>query len=59
VFSGDRQGYLIAFDARSGRVLWRFQTGAAVVAPPISYALNGRQYIAVASGGSIQTFALP
>jgi alcohol dehydrogenase (cytochrome c) len=59
VFSGDRQGYLIAFDARSGRVLWRFQTGAAVVAPPISYALNGKQYIAVASGGSIQTFALP
>jgi alcohol dehydrogenase (cytochrome c) len=58
VFTGDRQGYLIAFDARTGKVLWKFQTGGPVVAPPIAYALEGKQYIEVAAGGSILTFAL-
>jgi alcohol dehydrogenase (cytochrome c) len=59
VFSGDAEGYLIAFDARTGKVLWRFQTGGTIIAPPISYALNGRQYIAVAAGQTMLTFALP
>jgi alcohol dehydrogenase (cytochrome c) len=59
VFSGDRQGYLIAFDAQTGHVLWKFQTGGSVSAPPISYALAGKQYIAVAAGGAMLTFALP
>jgi alcohol dehydrogenase (cytochrome c) len=59
VFTGDAQGYVIAFDARTGKVLWKFQTGGSVSAPPISYALNGKQYIAVASGGSMLAFALP
>jgi alcohol dehydrogenase (cytochrome c) len=59
VFTGDRQGYLIAFDARTGKVLWRFQTGGQIAAPPITYALQGKQYIAVASGGALVTFALP
>jgi alcohol dehydrogenase (cytochrome c) len=59
VFTGDAEGYLIAFDARTGKVLWRFQTGGTVIAPPISYTLNGRQYIAVAAGQTMLTFALP
>ena len=59
VFVGDPQGYLIALDARTGKPLWHFQTGAPVVAPPISYLLNGKQYIAVAAGTSMFTFALP
>jgi len=59
VFSADGQGYLIAFDARTGKVLWKFQTGGGIAAPPISYALDGKQYIAVAAGGSIMAFALP
>lgn len=58
VFTGDAQGYLIAFDARSGKVLWKFQAGGTIIAPPISYALNGRQYIAVAAGETMLTFAL-
>jgi alcohol dehydrogenase (cytochrome c) len=58
VFAGDAEGYLIAFDARSGKVLWRFQTGGMIYAPPISYALEGRQYIAVAAGQTMVTFAL-
>jgi alcohol dehydrogenase (cytochrome c) len=59
IFSGDRQGYLIAFDDRTGKVLWKFQTGGAIVAPPISYAVGGKQYIAVAAGGAMMAFALP
>jgi alcohol dehydrogenase (cytochrome c) len=59
VFTGDAEGYLIAFDARSGKVLWKFQTGGTVIAPPISYSVNGRQYIAVAAGQTMLTFALP
>ncbi len=59
VFVGDGQGYLIAFDAKSGKVLWKFQTGGRIAAPPISYSMRGQQYIALAAGQSILTFALP
>ncbi len=58
VFGGDREGYLFAFDARTGKVVWKFQTGGVIIAPPISYALNGKQYIAVGAGASILTFAV-
>ncbi|MDQ2944608.1 MAG: PQQ-dependent dehydrogenase, methanol/ethanol family, partial [Acidobacteriota bacterium] len=59
VFTGDAEGYLFALDARTGKALWRFQAGGTIIAPPISYALNGRQYIAVAAGETMLTFALP
>jgi alcohol dehydrogenase (cytochrome c) len=59
VFVGDAEGYLIALDARTGKALWRFQTGGTIIAPPISYALNGRQIIAVAAGQTMITFSLP
>ena len=36
VFTGDSFGYLIALDARTGKVAWKFQTGGAIAAPPIS-----------------------
>ncbi len=52
VFMGDPLGYLHAYDARTGRELWSFFCGAGVDAPPISYSLDGKQYIAVAAGGS-------
>ena len=58
VFTGDHFGYLIALDARTGKVLWKFQTGGSISAPPISYALDGKQYIAVAAGGTMMTFAV-
>jgi len=59
VFGGDREGYLFALDARTGKPLWKFQTGGVVIAPPMTYELDGRQYLAVAAGSSIMTFALP
>jgi alcohol dehydrogenase (cytochrome c) len=58
VFTGDRYGYLIAMDARTGKVVWKFQTGAVVNAPPVTYTFEGKQYIAVAAGSSIIAFGL-
>jgi alcohol dehydrogenase (cytochrome c) len=58
VFTGDRQGYVIALDDRTGKVLWKFQTGGAVAAPPITYSLEGKQYLEIAAGGSILTFTV-
>jgi alcohol dehydrogenase (cytochrome c) len=58
-FVGDSDGYLIALDGRTGKVLWRFQTGASIAAPPISYSFEGKQYVAVAAGGSMIAFGLP
>jgi alcohol dehydrogenase (cytochrome c) len=58
VFAGDMEGYVLAFDAATGKLLWRTSTGGAVTASPMSYAVDGRQYIAVAAGGSLFSFAL-
>ncbi len=59
VFSGDPQGYVFALDAESGEALWRFPAGGAVRGSPISYELEGRQYVATAAGGSMFVFGLP
>lgn len=52
VFTGEADGHLNAFDAASGELLWQFQCGAGVNAPPVSYSVNGVQYVAVAAGGN-------
>ena len=59
LFAATREGTLIALDAKTGKYLWRFQSGAAMAASPISYAVEGKQFIAVAAGGAIYSFALP
>ena len=51
VFTGDMRGYFMAIDARSGEVLWQFQTGSGIIDSPITYELDGTQYVAVPSGG--------
>jgi PQQ-dependent dehydrogenase (methanol/ethanol family) len=51
VFAGEMSGSLDAFDARNGRKLWHFYLGTGVDAPPITYQVNGVQYVAVAAGG--------
>jgi glucose dehydrogenase len=52
VFQGEGDGNLVALDAGNGDVMWKFQTGAGVNAPPIAFELDGEEFIAVASGGS-------
>ena len=54
VFAGEGNGWFRAYDARNGRVLWSFNAGAGVNAPPSSYTVNGKQYIVVAAGGNVQ-----
>lgn len=52
VFTGEAEGDFIALEARTGERVWRFQCGASVNAAPMTFAAGGRQYIAVAVGGS-------
>jgi PQQ-dependent dehydrogenase (methanol/ethanol family) len=50
VFAGDIKGVFRAHDAKTGKELWKFNTGSGISAAPISYTLDGKQYIAVTSG---------
>ena len=59
VFVGTREGNLIVLDAKTGKSLWRFQTGGTIASSPISYAVDGRQFVALAAGGVLYSFALP
>jgi alcohol dehydrogenase (cytochrome c) len=59
VFSGDAEGNLIAFDAASGKPLWHFQMGGAVYAAPMAFAVDGKEYVAIAAGSAVYAFALP
>ena len=50
VFTGTPEGFLKAFDAKTGEELWKFQTGSGIVSSPITYEMNGEQYVTVTSG---------
>jgi len=54
VFTGEGNGLFKAYDATDGKVLWQFQAGAGVNAPPSSYTVDGKQYIVVGAGGNTQ-----
>jgi alcohol dehydrogenase (cytochrome c) len=59
VFFGNDTGALEAVEARTGRSLWQFNTGQSFRASPMSYAVDGAQYIAVAAGSDVVSFSLP
>ncbi len=50
VFTGTPEGFLKAFDAKTGKELWKFQTGSGVVGQPTTWEMDGEQYVGVASG---------
>jgi alcohol dehydrogenase (cytochrome c) len=50
VFAGEPTGEFHAFDARTGQLLWTFQTGSGIHSSPVTYSVNGKQYIAVPTG---------
>ena len=52
-------GRFAAVDARTGRTLWTFPANEFPRASPMTYMVDGRQYVAVAMGGNIMAFALP
>jgi alcohol dehydrogenase (cytochrome c) len=59
VFAGDMEGYAMALDAATGSPLWRMATGGAVFGSPMSYAIEGRQYVVLAAGSALFAFGLP
>jgi alcohol dehydrogenase (cytochrome c) len=59
LFTGGREGYFHALDARTGEELWKASLGGQIVMAPVTYEVNGRQFISVISGNSLVTFGLP
>jgi alcohol dehydrogenase (cytochrome c) len=58
LFSGNREGYFQALDARTGSFLWKTNLGAQIVNGPMTYAVDGKQYVVTIAGQSIVAFAL-
>ena len=58
IFYGDGSGTFLAADANSGKSLWHFNTGQSFKAGPMTYVVDGEQYIAIAAGTTILTFGL-
>jgi alcohol dehydrogenase (cytochrome c) len=59
VFYGDDSGALAAVDAKTGKPLWHFHTSQLWKASPMTYAVDGQQYVGAASGANILAFGLP
>jgi alcohol dehydrogenase (cytochrome c) len=59
VFTGDAEGNFIAMDAAAGKPLWHFQMGGAVYAAPMAFAVDGKEYVAIAAGSAVYAFGLP
>jgi alcohol dehydrogenase (cytochrome c) len=59
LFSGNREGHFFALNARDGKLLWTRYLGGQVAASPITWSVDGRQYISIASGHALFTFGLP
>jgi alcohol dehydrogenase (cytochrome c) len=58
VFFGDDDGQLVAVDAKSGKHLWHFQMGEGLTASPVTYMVDGKQHVAIASATAIFAFGL-
>jgi alcohol dehydrogenase (cytochrome c) len=58
LFTGGREGYFYALDARTGDELWKASLGGQIVNGPITYAIDGAQYVSAISGNSLVTFRL-
>jgi alcohol dehydrogenase (cytochrome c) len=59
VFGGGKEGYFLALDAENGELLWKASLGGQINSGPMSYAVENRQYVAVAAGNALFSFALP
>jgi outer membrane protein assembly factor BamB len=58
VFGADH-GSFFALDSRSGNLLWTVETGGVIYAPPVTYTVEGEQFVSIISGRNLMTFALP
>jgi alcohol dehydrogenase (cytochrome c) len=58
LFTGGREGYFLALDARDGRLRWKATVGGQVGAAPITYQADRQQYVAIAAGNVLFAYAL-
>ena len=58
LFTGNREGYFHAFDARDGKLLWKTSLGGYIAAGPMTYSVRGKQYVAIAAGHGMFVFGL-
>jgi alcohol dehydrogenase (cytochrome c) len=58
LFTGGREGYFMALDARTGALLWKASVGGQVSSGPMSYSAGGKQYVAIAAGNSLFVYGL-
>ena len=58
LFSGELNGEFVAMDAKTGKAVWHFYTGQSITAQPITYAVQGKQFVAIASAADILSFGL-
>ena len=58
LFVSSRDGNILALDAKTGKYIWHYQTGGNHQASPISYAIDGKQYVALAAGNVVFSFTL-
>jgi alcohol dehydrogenase (cytochrome c) len=56
---GDDANNFVILDGRTGKPLWHFHVGQLIHASPMSYAISGKQYFAIAAGSDVFSFALP
>ena len=58
LFYGDASGYFVAVDERDGKTLWRVPLNATIKTSPMTFAVGGEQFIALAVGSNIMCFGL-
>jgi len=59
LFYGDPSGYFVAADERNGKTLWRVPLNATIKTSPVTYTVDGKQYVTLAVGSNVMTFGLP
>jgi alcohol dehydrogenase (cytochrome c) len=58
VFGGTNEGQVFALQASTGKPLWRYQAGGMARSNPISFSMEGKQYVATTMGNSLYVFGL-
>ena len=58
VYFAGADGKLLCLDAKTGALLWKQNLGGEIIAGPMTYLVDGKQYVSIASGNGLFTFAL-
>jgi len=58
LFTGSNEGYFQALNAKTGALLWKASLGGPIASAPMTFQIDGKQYVSVVSGLSLVTFAL-